>query len=238
MLRREAREAALARAEAGAGHLQCPRGGVRYAFIYWLNYYPFLPSPEDVLIDLRERGREGDGKGEKHLCERQTSISFLWHTPWLGTKPRPRHVSWPGIKLATFRFQGWCSNQLSHTSQGYWLNYWWVCIIELIRKKKIYLRCWKTTSICVIPPFNRLKEKTYMLSLKDTEKRSGTNQHHSWVFKHKNPRNFINMTSIILWKPTAKHHIIWRKTTKKKKKKKLSAVTIPICIVSKFWIIQ
>ena len=36
----------------------------------------FLPSPKDMLINLRERGR----KGEKHTCERETLIGCLTHT--------------------------------------------------------------------------------------------------------------------------------------------------------------
>ena len=39
------------------------------------------------LFILGERGREGENKGEKHQCERQTSISCLSHLPWLGTGP-------------------------------------------------------------------------------------------------------------------------------------------------------
>ena len=33
----------------------------------------FLSSPENLLIDFRERERDGKKEGEKHLCERETS---------------------------------------------------------------------------------------------------------------------------------------------------------------------
>ena len=37
----------------------------------------FLSSPEDMLIDFRERGREEEEReGEKHQGEKETSISF------------------------------------------------------------------------------------------------------------------------------------------------------------------
>ena len=34
-----------------------------------------------MLIDFRERGKEGEREGEKHQRERETSISCLSHTP-------------------------------------------------------------------------------------------------------------------------------------------------------------
>ena len=42
-----------------------------------------------MLIDLREKGWEGEEEGEKHQCERETSVGCLLH------------VSLPGIKPAT-----------------------------------------------------------------------------------------------------------------------------------------
>ena len=36
-----------------------------------------------------------------------------------GPNPKPRHVPWPGTEFMIFRFMGWCSNQLSHMSQGW-----------------------------------------------------------------------------------------------------------------------
>ena len=34
-----------------------------------------------MLIDFRERGREGEREGEKHGCVRQTSFDCLSHVP-------------------------------------------------------------------------------------------------------------------------------------------------------------
>ena len=90
-------------------------------------YIPFfLSSPEDMLIDFRERVREGErgreGERERNIdvrekdwCERETSIGYLLYM-W-----RPnlqcRHVPWPGIEPASFQFMEQHSNQLSHTSE-------------------------------------------------------------------------------------------------------------------------
>ena len=38
-------------------------------------YIFFKPSPEDILIDFRERGSKGEREGEKILCERRTSVT-------------------------------------------------------------------------------------------------------------------------------------------------------------------
>ena len=49
--------------------------------------------------------REGEGKGkegEKHHCTRETLICCLLYIPQPVTKPATKHVSWPGMKLATF----------------------------------------------------------------------------------------------------------------------------------------
>ena len=41
----------------------------------------FQSSHEDMLIDFRERGREGEREGKKHLHEKKTSISYFSYTP-------------------------------------------------------------------------------------------------------------------------------------------------------------
>ena len=76
-----------------------------------------------MLIDYRERGREGEREGENHRCERETSISFLSSVPSKAPNPQPRRVPWPGTKPVTFRSTGQCSNQLNHTGQGPFLNF-------------------------------------------------------------------------------------------------------------------
>ena len=47
----------------------------------------FKSSSEDMLIDFRERVREGEKEGEKHQCETETLTGSLSHAPRLGTKP-------------------------------------------------------------------------------------------------------------------------------------------------------
>ena len=46
----------------------------------------FLSSSMGMLTDFRERGSKGEKEGEKHLCERETSIGCLSHTPEPGTE--------------------------------------------------------------------------------------------------------------------------------------------------------
>ena len=59
------------------------------------------------FIFLRE-GREGERKGNKHWCERETSLNFLSYAPSLRLNLQPRHMPWSGIEPMTFRFVGWC----------------------------------------------------------------------------------------------------------------------------------
>ena len=62
-------------------------------FFFFLRFYLFI---------YKERGR-GE---EKNWCVRDTSIGCLSHTPNWGPCLQPRHVTWLGIKPATFRFIG------------------------------------------------------------------------------------------------------------------------------------
>ena len=56
------------------------------------------------LFIFRERGREGEREGEKHWCERETSVSCLLSDPWsltrdwthnLGMCPDQESNQWP-----------------------------------------------------------------------------------------------------------------------------------------------
>ena len=69
-------------------------------FFFFLIFY---------LFTFSKRGREGEREGEKHQCERDTSIGYLSHNPNWGPSPQPRHVPWSGIEPATFWFTGWHS---------------------------------------------------------------------------------------------------------------------------------
>ena len=57
-------------------------------------------------VIFRERGREGEGDGEKHRCVEESLIGCLSHAPIQASGPQPRHVSWLGIKAVTFQFAG------------------------------------------------------------------------------------------------------------------------------------
>ena len=86
-----------------------------------------------MFIGLREKGMEGESKGEKHRCERETSIGdSCIHLRQLN--PQPRHVPWLGIKPVTLQFTGLCSNEARHTNQGYMVifNVW--VFLKLLNK--------------------------------------------------------------------------------------------------------
>ena len=75
-----------------------------------------------MLIDFREKGQEGEGAGEKHQCERETSVGCLLYMPGLGNTP----TSWPCAltrnRTGDFLVCGVMPNQLSHAGQGFTLD--------------------------------------------------------------------------------------------------------------------
>ena len=100
-------------------------------FVFPLIYYLFMSSHLDIFffIAFRESGRER----EKHQRERETLIGCLLHLPGLGDRARTGGSSTPrpGIESATQvcaltgnrtcnpLVTGQCSNQLSHSRQGF-----------------------------------------------------------------------------------------------------------------------
>ena len=74
---------------------------------YFLKYYLFI---------FRERGSGEEREGEKHRCERETSIGCFSHTPDLGPGRVPSALTRNGTgDLLVCRMM---PNPLSHTSQG------------------------------------------------------------------------------------------------------------------------
>ena len=61
---------------------------------FFLRFYLFI---------FREGGKEGEREGEKYRC---VAASHIPHAPYWRPGPQPRHVPWPGIKLATCWFTG------------------------------------------------------------------------------------------------------------------------------------
>ena len=53
---------------------------------------------KDFIYLFLERGREGEGEGEKH------GVSLV--QPQMRTCLHPKHVPWPGFEPATFQFAG------------------------------------------------------------------------------------------------------------------------------------
>ena len=60
--------------------------------IYFLTLFLFIHfyfSPEDMFINFRGRGREGERK--KHRCEKHQSVAFHMHPNW-GLNPQLKYV--------------------------------------------------------------------------------------------------------------------------------------------------
>ena len=83
---------------------------------FFSSLFFFNSSPED-MVDFREGkgGREWESNID---AEKHRSVASPISPDW-GPNLQPRHIPWPGIKPVTFWFTGRCSNQLSHTGQGY-----------------------------------------------------------------------------------------------------------------------
>ena len=102
-------------------------------------YLVILSSPEDMLIDFRDRVREGGREGNIHVRDKhQLVVSCMY--PNQGSNLQPGHVSRLGIEHATFWFTRHCSNQLSHTSQS--------CVL-FIAMKTIVMQ----NVCCIISPY-------------------------------------------------------------------------------------
>ena len=70
-----------------------------------------------VCLFTRERGREGkEREGEKHWCERETSITCLPYMPWW-IKPTTQVCALTGNQTSDLLICGASLNPLSHTSE-------------------------------------------------------------------------------------------------------------------------
>ena len=79
--------------------------------VFILRFYLFI---------FRERGREGERKGEKNQCvvaSHAPHTGDLAHNP--GMCPQPRHVPWLGIKLATLWLAGQHSIHWATPARGH-----------------------------------------------------------------------------------------------------------------------
>ena len=103
-----------------------PRGYFVTTNLYFLIPSPFSPSTnpcplsfyfyffKDLIYLFSERG-EGRGKeGEKHRCERATSISCLLLTPNWGPGPQHKHVLRQGLKQWAFGSQAGAQSTEPH----------------------------------------------------------------------------------------------------------------------------
>ena len=73
-------------------------------------------SPTFLFLIFREKGREGDRKGKKHQCERDTLAGFLPYTPSLGNRSATQACTLTRNQTSGLSVCGMISNQPSHTS--------------------------------------------------------------------------------------------------------------------------
>ena len=93
--------------------------------LYCIIIYCFFKK--DFMYLFLERGEGREKEGEKHPCARDTSRSYLLHTPNWGPGPHYRPMPWLGIEPVTFQFAGQSVlNPLRHTAGAiiYWFWYW------------------------------------------------------------------------------------------------------------------
>ena len=91
------------------------------SFSFYLHLRTFLHSLEREKERGKEREREGQREGNISAREKHQLVASL-ACPDLGANPQPKCVPWLGIEPITFWCTGWCSNQLSHTSQGHHIS--------------------------------------------------------------------------------------------------------------------
>ena len=70
-----------------------------------------------LFIFWRERGKEGERKGEKYCRKKETSIGCLLYVPWQGTKPATQACTLTGNRTGDLPLCGMMSNQLTHIGQ-------------------------------------------------------------------------------------------------------------------------
>ena len=102
-------------------------------FFFWFRKYNcglsnLLSSSTTVTTSLfsnffkflifREKGREGERKGEKHQCEREISIGCLPYVPQLGTKYATQACALTWNQTSDLSVCRMTPNKLCHTSQG------------------------------------------------------------------------------------------------------------------------
>ena len=110
-------------------------------WIHWLEDPSFSPSLSTYssqflkrfyLFIFRERGRQGERKGEKHQCVVASGMPPRW-----GPGLQARHVPRLGIKSVTFWFTGLCSVHWATPARAQFF---------LTLKKTLKVKIWKVTS--------------------------------------------------------------------------------------------
>ena len=79
-----------------------------------------------ILLIFSKRGREGEWEGEKHWCERETSVCWTEHAS--------QACALTGNRTSDLLLCGTMPNQLNHTHQG-WKLFLLPIVINLIQEK-------------------------------------------------------------------------------------------------------
>ena len=87
-----------------------------YFYILLMNWHLYLyeeffccccqSTPKAMLIDFREKRREGEREGKRDRCERETSLVASRTCPNWGPNQQLRHMPWLGIQLTTLLSTG------------------------------------------------------------------------------------------------------------------------------------
>ena len=85
-------------------------------------YFFLQSSHKDVLIDL-QREEKGGREGEKHQCERETSIGCLLYGPQLWTKPATQTCALMGNRTVDLLVYGMMSQPTKPHRPGLSLNF-------------------------------------------------------------------------------------------------------------------
>ena len=81
-----------------------------------------LPSFHPLFI-FRGKGKEGEREGEKHWCERDSSVSCLSYAPQLGTEHPIQASALTRNQTGDLSLCRMMPNQLVHTSHGLFVHY-------------------------------------------------------------------------------------------------------------------
>ena len=129
----------------------------------------FCFQSEDVPVDFRERGREGE-REERYIDVRgkRWLVAFRRH-PNQGSNLQPRHVPRPGIEPITTWFAQRCpTNRTAQTKADWFLRRTMFFILIINDKMNLvlacaYVKCYYSSTMNTLKRFSK---KAFMITLK------------------------------------------------------------------------